>query len=154
MKSAVLLKFILLSPWFQTLDLFSFSDHLKKSSVNTISMAYIIEEQTKVYLEVSNSLIMRPMANLQKLLVLSDEREINIANKKLLKAMRQAEKKIGAIVVAAEERFETNAKKRIMDMHSKLQSLQATAVAEISNSVDLHNQQQQQDGREPIRLNI
>jgi len=121
--------------------------HMEKSSINTVSIAYIIEEQTELYLNVSQNLIMTPLANLQKLLVMNNEEEIDQANKALLEKTRRAEIKIHAIVEAAEERFERNAKKRIMNMHDKLQSLQATAMADINNSVDLYNKQQTQEGK-------
>lgn len=105
-----------------------------------------------MYLDVSRNQIMGPLASLQKLLVLTDENKVDAANKRLLAAMRQAERKIHTIVDAAEARFEKNAKKRIMAMHNKLQSLQSTAMADFNNSVDLYNQKQKQEGKEPLSL--
>merc|ERR1719312_1598093 len=120
---------------------------IKKSSINTVSMAYIIEEQTELYLNVSQNLIMSPLSNLQKLLVMNNEEEIDRVNKALLEEMKNAEEEIQGIVDEAEENFEESAKQRIIAMHDKLQSLQSTAIADINNSVGQYNKQQKQEGK-------
>jgi len=124
---------------------------MDKNSVYTVSMAHIIEKQTELYLDVSRNLIMTPLANLQKLLVMNNEEEIDQANKALLETLKETEEEIQKIVDEAEENFEESAKERIFAIHKKLQDLQATATADINNSVGLYNRRQKHEGKPTLQ---